>query len=138
MTRSVHQLKPGYLVLAALATLGSSYFFGYLFFFLRDRFGFGDRENLAVAAMHGLGAVELATDVSSFLASDAAEIAVTPTTFVVDSGRVVAMAEGWARRDYNALAAAASRLVGADAPVASPAGDGLPDHVAGSRARNAA
>jgi predicted MFS family arabinose efflux permease len=53
VTRSVHQLKPGYLVLAALATLGSSYFFGYLFFFLRDRFGFGDRENLAVAAMHG-------------------------------------------------------------------------------------
>ncbi len=50
---AVRVLKSGYLVLSALATLGSSYFFGYLFFFLRDRFGFGDRENLAVAAMHG-------------------------------------------------------------------------------------
>jgi predicted MFS family arabinose efflux permease len=49
----VSRLKAGYYLLTALATLGSSYFFGYLFFFLRDRFGFGDRENLAVAAMHG-------------------------------------------------------------------------------------
>jgi predicted MFS family arabinose efflux permease len=47
------RLKPGYYLLTALATLGASYFFGYLFFYLRDRFGFGDRENLAVAAMHG-------------------------------------------------------------------------------------
>jgi predicted MFS family arabinose efflux permease len=53
VTVSISRLKPGYYLLTALATLASSYFFGYLFFFLRDRFGFGDRENLAVAALHG-------------------------------------------------------------------------------------
>ena len=45
------QLKAGYLVLAALNTLASSFFFNYLFFFLRDRFGFGDRQNLWVSAL---------------------------------------------------------------------------------------
>ena len=31
----------------------ASYYFNYLFFLLRDRFGFGNRENLAVSALHG-------------------------------------------------------------------------------------
>src|SRR5258706_524638 len=47
------QLKTGYFALAALNTLATSYYFNYLFFFLRDRFGFGNRENLFVSALHG-------------------------------------------------------------------------------------
>jgi len=34
------QLKIGYFTLAGLNTLATSYYFNYLFFFLRDRFGF--------------------------------------------------------------------------------------------------
>lgn len=47
------QLKAGYFALAGLNTLATSYYFNYLFFFLRDRFGFGNRENLCVSALHG-------------------------------------------------------------------------------------
>lgn len=50
---AARRLKPGYYALTALATLGASYCFGYLFFYLRDRFGFSDRDNLTVAALHG-------------------------------------------------------------------------------------
>ena len=51
---SIRQLKAGCFALTALNTLATSYYFNYLFFFLRDRFGFGDRENLWVSALHGL------------------------------------------------------------------------------------
>ena len=51
MTR--RQIKSGYFVLTALNTVATSYYFNYLFFFLRDRFGFGDRENLWVSAWYG-------------------------------------------------------------------------------------
>ncbi|TAL02395.1 MAG: MFS transporter [Verrucomicrobia bacterium] len=47
------QLKTGYFILAALNTLASSYYLNYLFFFLRDQFGFGNKENLWVSALHG-------------------------------------------------------------------------------------
>ena len=47
------QLKTGYFVLAALNTLANCYFFNYLVFYLRDRFGFGNRENLWVSALYG-------------------------------------------------------------------------------------
>lgn len=47
------QLKAGYYSLAALNTIATSYFLNYLFFYLRDHFGFGDRQNLWVSAMHG-------------------------------------------------------------------------------------
>jgi predicted MFS family arabinose efflux permease len=47
------QLKIGYFTLAGLNTLATSYYFNYLFFFLRDQFGFGNRENLWVTALHG-------------------------------------------------------------------------------------
>src|SRR5262245_56499164 len=50
---SFGRLKAGYQVLTALGTLAASYYFNYLFFFLRDHFGFGNRQNLAVAALHG-------------------------------------------------------------------------------------
>ena len=48
------QLKTGYFVLAALNTLANCYFFNYLVFYLRDRFGFGNRENLWASALYGL------------------------------------------------------------------------------------
>jgi hypothetical protein len=47
------QLKAGYFTLAALNTLAASYYSNYLFFFLRDQFGFGNRENLWTSALHG-------------------------------------------------------------------------------------
>ena len=91
----------------------------------------------AFAAVHGLGSILLATDLGSYMASDAVQLATTPTAYLIDGGRVVASIEGWARRDYNALAAKAAELVGTEAPTASPRGDGLPDFAAGSTARNA-
>ncbi|MFO1488841.1 MAG: MFS transporter [Verrucomicrobiota bacterium] len=51
---TLRQLKTGYYGLTALNTLASSYYINYLFFYLRDRFGFGDRENLWISALHGL------------------------------------------------------------------------------------
>jgi predicted MFS family arabinose efflux permease len=47
------QLKAGYFALAGMNTLATSYYFNYLFFFLRDEFGFGDRGNLWVMALSG-------------------------------------------------------------------------------------
>ena len=47
------RVKNGYLALAASNQLASSYYFNYLFFHLRDRYGFRDRDNLAVAALYG-------------------------------------------------------------------------------------
>ncbi len=91
----------------------------------------------AFAAVHGLGAIDLGTDASSYLASDAVGLARTPTTYLVDEGKVVAYVEGWARRDYNAIAARAAELVGAEAPTASARFDGLPDSTLGTVGRNA-
>jgi predicted MFS family arabinose efflux permease len=47
------QLKTGYFALAAMNTLANCYYFNYLFFFLRDHFNFGNRENLWVSALYG-------------------------------------------------------------------------------------
>jgi predicted MFS family arabinose efflux permease len=47
------RLKACYYGLTAFNTIASQYYFSYLFFFLRDRFGFGNRGNLLVAALHG-------------------------------------------------------------------------------------
>jgi predicted MFS family arabinose efflux permease len=47
------QLKAGYFTLAGLNTLATSYYFNYLFFFFRDRFGFGNRGNLWASALCG-------------------------------------------------------------------------------------
>ncbi len=50
---TLRQLKFGYFTLTALNTLATSYFLNYLFFFLRDRFEFGNKGNLWVSALHG-------------------------------------------------------------------------------------
>jgi MFS family permease len=47
------QLKAGYFTLAGWNTLASCYYFNFLFFFFRDRFGFGNRENLWASALYG-------------------------------------------------------------------------------------
>ena len=39
--------------MVSFGSLATSYYFNYLFFFLRDRFGFENRGNLTVAAIHG-------------------------------------------------------------------------------------
>jgi predicted MFS family arabinose efflux permease len=53
LTTSHRRLKAGYYALTAFGALATSYYFNYLFFFLRDEFGFGNRGNLTVAALHG-------------------------------------------------------------------------------------
>ena len=45
--------KNWFFALAALNTLASTWFGSYLFFFLRDRFQFGNRQNLWVSALYG-------------------------------------------------------------------------------------
>ena len=60
------QLKTGYFALAGLNTIASSYYFNYLFFFLRDHFGFGNKENLCISALHGLVYVFAAVQCGKF------------------------------------------------------------------------
>ena len=50
---SPRSLKVGVYVLTALSSVASSYYLNYQFFFLHDQFGFGNRANLWVAALHG-------------------------------------------------------------------------------------
>lgn len=50
----IRRLKFFLFTLTALNTVATSYYLNYLFFFLRDEFGFGNRENLWVSALHGL------------------------------------------------------------------------------------
>ncbi|MFO7302577.1 MAG: hypothetical protein DIU54_009210 [Acidobacteriota bacterium] len=50
---STRRLKDAAFALTAVNTVASYYYFTYLFFYLRDRHGFGDRGNLWVAALHG-------------------------------------------------------------------------------------
>lgn len=51
MTRQ--QFKTSCFAITAVNTIASSYYLSYLFFYLRDRYGFGNRENLWVSALHG-------------------------------------------------------------------------------------
>src|ERR1051325_3890126 len=44
----------GVFVLEALNSLGTSFYFNYLFFFLQKQFGFTHGENLMVGALNGL------------------------------------------------------------------------------------
>ncbi|MEO7191964.1 MAG: MFS transporter [Vicinamibacterales bacterium] len=53
MAADVRRLRAGYYVVTGLTTLATSYYFNYLFFLLRDRFAFGDRQNLWMSALHG-------------------------------------------------------------------------------------
>ncbi len=60
-----------------------------------------------------MGGVLLLRDPEPWPASDALGVHATPTWFLVaPDGRIEMAAEGWARDDANALAAAAARLTG--------------------------
>lgn len=48
-----HALKAGVFAATSLTTVATFYHLSYLFFLLRDRFGFDNRANLSVAALHG-------------------------------------------------------------------------------------
>jgi predicted MFS family arabinose efflux permease len=50
---SQRALKPGYFILEGLNSFATVYYFYYLYFFMRQRFGFGDAANLRVAALSG-------------------------------------------------------------------------------------
>ncbi len=45
--------KLGLFILEWLNALGSAYYFNYLFFYMRDHFGFGNRNNLLITALYG-------------------------------------------------------------------------------------
>jgi predicted MFS family arabinose efflux permease len=49
-----HRVKSGYFLLEAINAFAAAYFFNYLFFDLRRRFGFDNAENLALTVLHGL------------------------------------------------------------------------------------
>ncbi|HLP77947.1 MAG TPA: hypothetical protein VK327_13625, partial [Candidatus Paceibacterota bacterium] len=51
MTRS--RLKLGYFSLEAINSFASTYYIYYLFFLTRDAFGFTNRHNLFLTAVHG-------------------------------------------------------------------------------------
>src|SRR3954447_10191670 len=51
---SARQLKAGTFVLEGLNAFATSFYFYYLFFFMQRQFGFGNRGNLALAALNGL------------------------------------------------------------------------------------
>ena len=46
-------LKPVYFIIASLNSLATSFYYFYLFFFMRREFGFGNLGNLAMSAAHG-------------------------------------------------------------------------------------
>lgn len=50
---TLRRLKAWYFFIGGAGSLAASYYFNYLFFLLHEQFGFGNRGNLAAAAMHG-------------------------------------------------------------------------------------
>ena len=90
----------------------------------------GPEETAAFVARNGLSGSQVGLDLSTEPATNEFELDRVPSAFVVDQGTVLACVEGWSRRDFNALAAAAD-VVGAPAPTASDPGDGMPDYEPG-------
>ena len=48
------RVKTGALMLEGLNALATTIYFSYLYFYMRDRFGFTNLENLSLAALNGL------------------------------------------------------------------------------------
>lgn len=48
------QLKTSYFILEGVNSFATSYYFNYLFFYMHDRFGFGNMANLGLSALNGL------------------------------------------------------------------------------------
>src|SRR6187401_2979326 len=51
---SQRQLKTGYFVLEGLNSFSTVYYSYYLYFFMHEAFGFGNKANLALAGINGL------------------------------------------------------------------------------------
>ncbi len=51
--RPARSLRKLYFVLEAVNSMATAYYFNYLFFYMRDHFGFGNRNNLMLTATHG-------------------------------------------------------------------------------------
>ncbi len=47
------RLRRGYFLLEGLNSLAASYYFNYIFFYLTEHFGFGNRDNLLISALYG-------------------------------------------------------------------------------------
>jgi len=62
----MRSLKKYYFALAALNTLATVWYASYLFFFLHDKFGFGNKENLWVSALYGLVYIPAAVQCGKF------------------------------------------------------------------------
>src|ERR1041384_8372341 len=62
----MRSLKKYYFLLAGLNTLATTWYSNYLFFFLRDRFGYENRRNLWVSALYGLIYIPAAVQCGKF------------------------------------------------------------------------
>jgi predicted MFS family arabinose efflux permease len=62
----MRSLKKYYFVLAGLNTLATTWYSNYIFFFLRDNFGFHNRQNLWVSALYGLVYIPAAVQCGKF------------------------------------------------------------------------
>jgi MFS family permease len=62
----MRSLKKYYFLLAALNTLATTWYASYLFFFLHDQFGYGNRQNLWVSALYGLIYIPAAVQCGKF------------------------------------------------------------------------
>src|SRR4029079_12545041 len=51
---TARQFKTGYFLLEGLNSFATSFYFYYLFFLMQRQFGFGNVENLSLAALNGL------------------------------------------------------------------------------------
>ena len=51
--RGRHRLRFTFFTLEALNSLAAAYYFNYLFFYMGDHFGFGNRQNLLLTVLHG-------------------------------------------------------------------------------------
>ena len=54
ITEKGRRLKFAYFTLEGLGSFASAFYFYYLYFFMRDQFGFTGKDNLAFAALTGL------------------------------------------------------------------------------------
>jgi len=62
----MRSLKKYYFALAGLNTLATTWYSNYIFFFLRDHFNYGNRQNLWVSALYGLVYIPAAVQCGKF------------------------------------------------------------------------
>jgi thiol-disulfide isomerase/thioredoxin len=65
-------------------------------------------------------------DAPPYPMSNAYEVRVVPTLFLVDAGSVLDVVESWDREGYNRVSHGLAELIGSDASIVSTPDDGLP------------